>query len=123
MTNNENHGIGDRACRGLAARTVTEKLLCNPNTALQQEQKRVWFTAESQTTPYNRVEQWWDSVGSGLPSLTAQLPLLDGAEGKSGSTVNKDKIRALAPNLPGKDVLDSLGFHVEMPDAPPVAST
>ena len=62
-------------------------------------------------------------MGSGLPSLTAQLPLLDGAEGKSGGTVNKDKIRALAPNLPGKDVLDSLGFHVEMPDAPPVAST
>ncbi len=58
-----------------------------------------------------------------MPSLTAQLPLLDGTEGKSGSTVNRDKIRALAPSLPRKDVLDSLGFHAETPDPPPVAST
>ncbi len=57
------------------------------------------------------------------PSLTAQLPLLDGAEGKSDGTVNKDKIRTLAPDLPRKDVHDSLGFHEKTPDALPMAST
>ena len=33
-TNNENRGVGDWAGGGPAARTMTEKLLCNPNTAL-----------------------------------------------------------------------------------------
>ena len=72
---------------------------------------------------YNRGEQWWDLAGSGAPSLTAQLPLLDGTEDKSDSTVNKDKIRALSPDSPGEDVRDSLGFHEETPDAPPMVST
>ncbi len=58
-----------------------------------------------------------------MPSLTAQLPLLDGAEGKSDGTVRRDKIRALEPDSPGKDVRDSLGFPAEMTDAPPMAST
>ena len=62
-------------------------------------------------------------MGLGAASLTAQLPLLDGAEGKSNGTVNTDKMRALAPDSPGKDVRDLLGFHEELPDAPPMAST
>ena len=102
---------------------VTEKLSCNPNTALRQVQQQVRVTVESQTTTYSHGEQWWDSVGSGAPSLTAQLPLLDGAEGKSNGTVHIDNIRALSPDLLGKDVRDSLGLHEEMPDAPPMAST
>ena len=122
-TNDLNCGVGDWACRGLAARTVTEKLLCNPNTALRRVQQRVRLTAESQPTTYDHGEQWWTSGGSGALSLTAQLPLLDGAEGKSNGTVNIDKIRALSPDSPGKVVRDSLGLHEETPDAPPMAST
>jgi hypothetical protein len=121
--NNENRGVGDRACWGLAARTITEKILCNPNTTLRRVQQRVRLSEESQTMNHDRGEQWWDSAGSGAPSLTAQLPLLDGAEGTSDGTVHRDKIRALEPNSPGKDVRDSLGFHAETPDAPPRAST
>ncbi len=90
-TNNENRGVGNWACRGPAVRTMTEKLLCNPNTALRRVQTRVWLTAESQTTTYDRGEQWWSSAGSGVLSLTAQLPLLDGAEGKSNNAGNIDK--------------------------------
>ena len=81
------------------------------------------LTAESQTTAYDRGEQWWTSAGSDAPSLKAQLPLLDGAEGKSNNTGNIDKIRALSPDLPGKDARDSLGLHEETPAAPPLAST
>ncbi len=121
--NDEHRGVGDRACWGLAARTITEKILCNPNTTLRQVQQRVRLSEESQTTNYDRGEQWWDSAGSDAPSLTAQLPLLDGAEGKSDGTVHRDNIRALEPDLPGKDVRDSVVFHAETPDAPPMAST
>jgi hypothetical protein len=121
--NNENRVVGNRACRGPAARMVTEKLLCNPNTALQRVQTRVRLKAETQTTAYDCGEQWWTSAGSDAPSLMAQLPLLDGAESESNNTGNIDKIRALSPDLPGKDARDSLGLHEEMPAAPPLAST
>jgi hypothetical protein len=100
-----------------------KKLVCNPNTALRRVQTRVRLTAESQTTTYDSGEQWWTSAGSDAPSLTAQLPLLDGAEGESNDTGNIDKIRALSPGLPGKDARDSLGLHEETPAAPPLAST
>jgi hypothetical protein len=78
---------------------------------------------ESQPSNYERGDQCWDSAGLGVPSLTAQQPLLDGAEGKSAIICSKNKIRALAPSSLGKAVLDSLGAHAETPDAPPVAST
>ncbi len=62
-------------------------------------------------------------MGSDAPSLAAQLPLLDGAEGKFDVTFAKNKIRALLPNLPGMAVVDSSGVHAKTLDAPPVAST
>ena len=114
-----NHGGGDRACRGLAARTVIENYYVTRILLFDESKSGLGSRRnQKQTTTYECGEQWWDLAGSGAPSLTAQLPLLDGAEGKSDGTVNKDKIRALAPNSPGKDVRDSLGFHEETPDAP-----
>ncbi len=80
-------------------RTMTEKLLCNPNTALRRAQTRVRLTTESHLTAYNRGEKWWTSAGSDEPSLTAQLPLLDGAEGKSNDAGSIFKIRALSPDV------------------------
>ena len=108
-TNNENRGVSDRADGGPAARTMTEKLLCNPNTALRRVQTRVWLMVESQPTAYDRGEKWWTSAGYGAPSLIAQLPLLDEAEGKSIDAGNI--VRALSPNLPGKDARDLLRLH------------
>ena len=102
---------------------MTEKLLCNPNTALRRAQTRVRITAESQPTAYDRGEKWWTLAGSGEPSLTAQIPLLDGAEGKSNDAGSIYKIRALSPDLPGKDARDSLRLHPETLVGPPLAST
>ena len=38
--------------------------------------------AEKENTSYSRGEKWWDSEGVKKPILTAQPPLLDGAEGE-----------------------------------------
>jgi hypothetical protein len=38
--------------------------------------------AEKENTSYSRGEKWWDSEGVQNPILTAQPPLLDGAEGE-----------------------------------------
>ena len=102
---------------------MTEKLLCNPNTALRRAQTRVRITTESQPTAYDRGEKWWTSAGSGEPSLTAQLPLLDGAEGKSNDAGSINKIRALSPDLPEKDTRDDRSLQPAMRAIPPLAST
>ena len=38
--------------------------------------------AEKDNTSYSRGEKWWGSEGVQNPNLTAQPPLLDGAEGE-----------------------------------------
>ncbi len=121
--NDDNRGVGDRPGRGPAARTMREKLLCNPNTALRRAQTWVRLTVESLPTAYDLGEKWWTSARSGEPSLTAQLPLLDGAEGKSNDAGNIYKIRALSPDLPGKDARDARRLQPEMRAGPPLAST
>jgi hypothetical protein len=68
---------------------------------------------ESEERSYERGEKWWGSAGSGASSLTVQLSLLDGAEGKLEVIIAKDKIRALPPNLPGTLVVGSSGMHTE----------
>ena len=78
---------------------------------------------ESHPTAYDRGEKWWTSAGSGEPSLTAQLPLLDGAEGKSNDAGSIDNIRALSPDLPGKDARDARRLQPAMRASPPLAST
>ena len=38
--------------------------------------------AEKENISYSRGEKWWSSEGVQNPNLTAQPPLLDGAEGE-----------------------------------------
>ena len=84
---------------------------------------RVRFTTESHPTAYDRGEKWWTSAGSGEPSLTAQQPLLDGAEGKSNNAGSLYNIRALSPDLPEKDACDARRLQPAMRAGPPLAST
>ena len=59
--------------------------------------------AEKENTCYSRSEKWWDSEGVQNPILTAQPPLLDGAEGETveGITAGESSNRITAATLMG----------------------
>ena len=68
--------------RAVTPRTLPEKLLSNPHSTLRRAVHFFEPMAEKENTSYSRGEKWWDSEGVKKPILTAQPPLLDGAEGE-----------------------------------------
>ncbi len=78
-------GVQDRggpACRASATRSFTDKLLANPHSALRRASRRHKLLADLDQTHYELGKKWWGSGITANPSLTAQVPLLDGVEGK-----------------------------------------
>ena len=61
--------------------------MTNPHATLRQSGSRFEPLADKKNTNHSRGEKWWGLEGVRNPNLTAQPPLLDGAEGELLSPV------------------------------------
>ncbi len=65
---------------------LTRKLLINPNSNIQ-KQAQGTGPADSMERCHAAGEQWWGQDKCGQAPLKSQRPLLDGGEGKLGTSV------------------------------------